>query len=173
MARFDFWTMLGYTNNAYMFMDAFGGASNVILTDNPPYTLDNFKTIFPMFPIGDAEGDIPLPVFNLFLAMANKAIKKKRYGTSWEYIMGLYIAHYLTLYLQTQNGVPGAQGVLQSSLPSGVAQSKSVDGLSISYDLLGMSEEFAGYGTYKNTIYGQQLITLTRYYGGAGMWVNG
>lgn len=35
MAYLDFVDMLGYTNNAYMMMEAFRGSSNVILTDNP------------------------------------------------------------------------------------------------------------------------------------------
>ena len=31
----DLWQMLGYQNNATMFMEAFSGTSNTILTDNP------------------------------------------------------------------------------------------------------------------------------------------
>lgn len=175
MAYVDFWSMLGFTNNAWMFMEAFGGASNIILTDNPRYDLLDFSSYFPIFKIGvgDDPGEIPEPVFELFLAMANKAIKYDRYKSQWKYIMGLYIAHYLTLYLQTQNGVPGAQAALQGALPTGIATSKSVDGLSISYDLLGMADDFKGYGTYKLTAYGQQLITMTKIYGHGGMWVNG
>ena len=52
-------------------------------------------------------------------------------------------------------------------------ESKSVDGLSISYDLLGITDDLQGYGTWKLTAYGQQLVTLTKIYGHAGMWVNG
>ena len=46
-------------------------------------------------------------------------------------------------------------------------------GLSISYDLLGITDDLQGYGTWKLTAYGQQLVTLTKIYGHAGMWVNG
>ena len=87
--------------------------------------------------------------------------------------MCLFIAHYCILYLQTQKGDANSLAALQGSMPSGIATSKSVDGLSISYDLQGVAEDLAGYGTWKYTIYGQQLATLTKPYGGAGMWVNG
>lgn len=175
MAYVDFWSMLGYTNNAWMMMEAFGGSSNVILTDNPEYTQAMFLAMFPVFKLVTEEDPtgIPVPVFNLFKAMADKTIKYDRYKGQWEYLMGLYIAHYLTLYLQTQSGTPGAQAALQGALPRGVAQSKSVDGLSISYDFMDMANDLAGYGTYKLTAYGQQLATLTKIYGHAGMWVNG
>lgn len=72
----------------------------------------------------------------------------------------------------TQQGEPGAQAALQGSVPRGIATSKSVDGLSISYDMMEVTNDLAGYGTYKLTIYGQQLATLTKNYGHAGMWVN-
>lgn len=176
MANIDLVAMLGYTNNAYMMMDAFRNSSNVILTDNPEYTLDMFKKVFKVFAIeGDdttGQDKIPVEVFNLFVAMAHAAIKKDRYFNNWEYLMGLYVAHNLALYLKTQQGDPGATNALKSSIPYGIAASKSVDGLSISYEFLGLNEDFAGYGTWKLTTYGQQLITLTKIYGHGGMWVN-
>ena len=175
MAYVDFWSILGYTNNAWMMMEVFGGSSSIILTDNPEYTQAMFSATFPVFKFVTEEDHtgIPVPVFNLFKAMADKTIKYDRYKGQWEYLMGLYIAHYLTLYLQTQSGTPGAQAALQGALPRGVAQSKSVDGLSISYDFMDMANDLARYGTYKLTAYGQQLATLTKIYGHAGMWVNG
>ena len=174
MAYIDFWSMLGYTNNAQIMMEVFGNPSNIILTDNPEYTQEMFSSVFKVFVISDEEKDgIPTYVFKLFKSMADKAIKYDRYKSHWEYLMGLFIAHNLSLFLQTQNGDPSALAALQSSKPSGVATSKSVDGLSISYDLLGVSEDLAGYGSWKLTVYGQQLATLTKIYGHSGMWLNG
>lgn len=179
--QLDFWDMLGYTNNAHMMMEAFGSSSNVILTDNPPYSMADFSATFPVFKFQtvDEHGElidnfdgIPVPVFNLFLAMANASIKYDRYKSHWKYCMALFIAHYLTLFLETQAGDPSSQAALQGAMPKGVATSKSVDGLSISYDLMGQAEDAKGYGTYKLTLYGLQLATLTRMYGSAGMWVN-
>ena len=173
----DLWQMLGYQNNATMFMEAFNGVSNTILTDNPQFTKDDFTSIFHVFPISDTfdpeNPSIPTPFFELVLVMADKAIKYDRYKGQWKYLMCLYLAHYFTLFLQTQKGDADAQSALQGALPTGVATSKSVDGLSISYDLMGMTDDLQGYGTWKLTAYGQQLVTLTKIYGHAGMWVNG
>lgn len=168
--------ILGDSNNAYMMMEVFRGASNVILTDNPEFTRDDFNEIFPVFKLQDGteikQDEIPIEVFNLFYNMANKSLKYDRFKSVWKYCMCLYIAHYMILYLMTQNGDPGAQSALAGSLPKGVASSKSVDGLSISYDFMGAAEDLSGYGTWKYTIYGQQLATITKIYGHGGMWVN-
>lgn len=168
--------ILGDSNNAYMMMEVFRGASNVILTDNPEFTRDDFNEIFPVFKLQDGteikQDEIPIEVFNLFYNMANKSLKYDRFKSVWKYCMCLYIAHYMILYLMTQNGDPGAQSALAGSLPRGIASSKSVDGLSISYDFMGAAEDLSGYGTWKYTIYGQQLATITKIYGHGGMWVN-
>ena len=173
----DFWQMLGYQNNATMFMEAFSGVSNIVITDNPEFTQEDFTSTFPVFPITDSfdseNPSIPTAFFNMVMAMANSTIKYDRYKGQWKYLMCLYMAHYFTLFLQTQKGDANAQSALQGAMPSGVATSKSVDGLSISYDLMGMTDDLSGYGTWKYTIYGQQLVTLTKMYGHAGMWVNG
>lgn len=168
--------ILGDSNNAYMMMEVFRGASNVILTDNPEFTRDDFNEIFPVFKLQDGaeikQDEIPIEVFNLFYNMANKSLKYDRFKSVWKYCMCLYIAHYMILYIMTQNGDPGAQSALVGSLPRGIASSKSVDGLSISYDFMGAAEDLSGYGTWKYTIYGQQLATITKIYGHGGMWVN-
>ena len=179
MPYIDIYGMLGLNSSAKMFMEAFEGVSNIILTDNPEYTQNDFNSVFPQFPIGeenkDANGNyIPQEVFNLFLLMANKSIKYDRYKSSWKYFMALYIAHMMVLYMQmvvNPDNVSVASA-LRGALPTGIATSKSVDGLSISYDLLG-ADDLTGYGTWKLTKYGQQLATLTKLYGKPGMWVNG
>lgn len=169
--------LLGYTNAAHMMMEVFSGASNVILTDNPPFSQSDFTAVFPVFKLATssltATGEIPQAVYNLFKGMADAAIKYDRYFNNWKYLMCLYIAHYLTLYLQTQNGDPSAANALKGALPTGIASSKSVDGLSISYEFMGVADGMEDYGTWKLTLYGLQLITLTKIFGHGGMWVNG
>ena len=184
MNSFDFWSALGFTNNALMMMETFGGSSRIILNDNPEYTLDMFKAAFPIFRIqadpseevdrtSEDDYDLPFYLFNLFRSMASASIKYDRYPDIWEYATGLYIAHYLTLALQTSLGDPGSAAVLARSMPKGVATSKSVDGLSISYDMMDIASDMEGYGSYKFTTYGMMLVTLIRPYGRGGMWVNG
>lgn len=176
----DFYNMLGSNFNALMFMESPAGVSNIVLTDNPPFTKEDFMGVFPNFPVGSENADeqgnyIPNEAFTLFLLMANKAIKYDRFKSQWKYMMCLYVAHMMVLYMQMiQNPNDDSMAnVLRNALPTGISTSKSVDGLSISYDLMGLENDFSGYGTWKLTKYGQQLITLSRIYGKPGMWVNG
>ena len=154
-------------------VEAFRSSANIILTDNPEYTKAMFLESFPVFSTSFDDGTIPEYVFNLFVGMAQASIKKDRYNSAWEFLMGLYVAHNLVLYMRTQQGDPSAANALKGSLPVGIASSKSVDGLSISYEFMGLEEDFNGYGTWKLTTYGQQLITMTKNFGRAGMWING
>lgn len=171
----DYYSMLGANNTALINMiELFRNGSPIITTDNPPFTQEDFSGIFPIFPIGSQQGQIPSEVFNLFLGMANHTIKYDRYHSNWKYLMCLYIAHHLTLYLQTQNGDATSANALKAALPTGLASSKSVDGLSISYDFTWANDsDYTGYGTWKQTEYGQQLITMTKIYGHTGAWING
>ena len=173
MANIDLVSMLGYTNNAYIMVEAFRSSANVILTDNPEYTKEMFLESFPVFSASFDDNTIPEYVFNLFVGMAQASIKKDRYNSAWEFLMGLYVAHNLVLYMRTQQGDPSAANALKGSLPVGIASSKSVDGLSISCAFVGLQEDFNGYGTWKLTTYIQQLITMTKSFGRAGMWING
>ena len=178
MAYINMWEMLGYTNNAKIFMETFSGpASNIILTDNPEFTLEDFQKTFPVFNIKD-EFDpinkvIPIEFFNLILDMANKSLKYDRFHSLWKYLMCLYIAHFCTLFLQTQQGLEGSQGALAGALPKGLATSKTVEGLSVSYDFSVTTSGLEDAGSWNLTAYGQQLVTLSSMYGHGGMWVNG
>ena len=177
MITYSIEELLGYTNNACMMMETFAGASNVILTDNPTFEQSEFTAVFPVFKLATSgttgTDEIPQAVYNLFKAMADGAIKYDRYYTNWKYLMCLYIAHYLTLYLETQSGTPGSSAALAGALPRGIASSKSVDGLSVSYEFMDVASGMEDYGTWKLTTYGLQLITLTKIYGHGGMLVNG
>ena len=147
MANIDLVSMLGYTNNAYIMVEAFRSSANIILTDNPEYTKEMFLESFPVFSASFDDSTIPEYVFNLFVGMAQASIKKDRYNSAWEFLMGLYIAHNLVLYMRTQQGDPSAANALKGSLPVGIASSKSVDGLYISYEIMGLKENSSGSST--------------------------
>ena len=83
MANIDLVSMLGYTNNAYIMVEAFRSSANIILTDNPEYTKDMFISSFPVFSASLNDGNIPEYVFNLFVGMAQASIKKDRYNSAW------------------------------------------------------------------------------------------
>ena len=77
--------------------------------------------------------------------------------------MGLFIAHWLTLFLQTKsNADDPIRNIVNSGLAKGVQTSKSAGDLSVSYDFSAVAGDYEGWGTYKLTLFGQQFISLAR-----------
>lgn len=160
-------------------VDVFGiiaGASNIRTGTNPPYTSADFLTAYPQFgKVDETTGQpiIPTTILEAWVNMANASLSKARYHDAWELCMGLFIAHFLTLYLQSAASPddPTAK-IINAGLAKGLVSSKSAGDLSISYDFSIVSgQDFAGWGTYKLTAYGQQFITLARIYAMGGMVV--
>ena len=160
-------------------VDVFGiiaGASNIRTGKNPPYTSEDFLAAYPQFGKTDEKTGqpmIPSVVLEAWVKLAHASINIARYHDAWELCMGLFIAHFLTLYLQTAASPDDPVGkIMSSGLAKGLVSSKSAGDLSISYDFSIISgQEFAGWGTYKLTAFGQQFITMARIYSMGGMVV--
>lgn len=155
----------------YADVNVFGiiaAASNVRTGGNPDYTVDDFLVAYPQF----GGGTVPEVMLKAWVNMAQSSIHKARYHDAWEICMGLYIAHWLTLYLQTATKADDAvQKKIAAGLAKGLQSSKSAGDISVSYDFGSVNEDFAGWGTYKLTAYGQQFVTLARMYAVGGMVV--
>lgn len=155
----------------YADVDVFGiiaAASNIRTGDNPEYTVDDFLAAYPQF----CGGTVPEVMIKAWVNMAQSSIHKARYHDAWEICMGLYIAHWLTLYLQTAAKADDTvQKKITAGLAKGLQSSKSAGDISVSYDFGSINEDFAGWGTYKLTAYGQQFVTLARMYAVGGMVV--
>lgn len=79
------------------------------------------------------------------------------WGTTQDYAVQLFVAH--MLYMQGPTGASGAA----SGGSSGAVQSKSVDKVSVSYDVAAGTYEGAGW--YNLSPYGVDLYRLIRIYG--------
>lgn len=111
-----------------------------------------FRTIFPEF----AEATIyPSAAINFWLQAAANQININAWGKSYAQGMGLYVAHQLSVAGGNKKG--GIQGA------GGVVASKSVGGVSVSYDTASSSEKDAGYWNLTN--YGRQYWRLARLFG--------
>ncbi len=147
------------------------GASNVVGGDNPPYTLDTFYKWFPQFE-GLAELEFLLPQF---IAMADATVKIKRWHSRWEMGMGLFVAHFATLFLQTMGTGPEcestAASVLSAAQARGLQTSKSVGDVSVSYDYSYIINDLEGWAEWKSTKYGTSFATFAKMLGKAGMYV--
>lgn len=156
----------------YSDMDVFGiiaGASNIRTGGDSEYTTAMFLEAYPQF--SNAE-IVPLVVVNAWVKIAKASIHKNRYHDAWEVAMGLFIAHWLMLFVQgaAKEDDP-VQKVINAGLAKGLQTSKSAGDLSVSYDFSSITSDFNGWGTYKLTIYGQQFVTLARIYSIGGMCV--
>lgn len=158
-------------------VDVFGiiaGAANIRRGTNPPYTSEDFLRLYPQFGKTDDNGNsiIPSVVIDAWVAMAHASLSEARYCDAWEMAMGFFIAHNLTLYLQTMASPEDPIGkIINAGLAKGVQSSKSAGDLSVSYDFSLVTGDMDGWGTYKLTAYGQQLITLMKLYSMGGMVV--
>lgn len=159
-------------------VDVFGiiaGASNIRRGNNPPYTSEDFLAAYPQFgKIDETTGQpiIPSVVLEAWVKMADASIQQARYHDAWELCMGLFIAHWLTLYLQTMANPDDPIGkIIGNGLSKGLQSSKSADDLSVSYDFSAITGDFNGWGTYKLTAFGQQFVTMAKLFGMGGMAV--
>lgn len=141
-------------------------ASNIVTGSNPQYTSADFLLMYPQFT------KVPSFVTEAWVKMAHASLNINRYHDMWEMVMGLFIAHYLTLYLQSATNPEDSIGkIVNAGLAKGLQTSKSVDGLSVSYNFDTVAKDFDGWGTYKQTAFGQQFITIAKMAGMGGMVV--
>lgn len=148
------------------------GSSNLKPGTNPPFTLEDFYSIYPQFG-KDTEGKQAIPEFMIesYIELANNCIKQIRWHKSWKIGMSLYIAHFCTLYAQSICDVnQGVNGISESGKTKGLDTSISVGGVSVSTDY-SATNNVSGYTGWQLTSYGQQLIQLARLYGKGNMMV--
>lgn len=141
-------------------------ASNIkSILHNPPFTREQFLEIYPQFT------QVNESVYTLYFKMANASISYGRWGDAWELGMCLFIAHYLTLYLQITNGLDEnspAYKVIQNSISQGLVSSKSAGSLSKSYEYGSINDDLDGYADFKLTVFGQQFTRMAKLMGKGG-----
>ena len=119
-------------------------------------TVQAFRNAFPAFP---AEA-FPDGIVFIRLTLADKFFSPSVWTDDdvRNHVMGLYVAHFLTVAGSKASGGSGREG---SSI--GLVASKSVDGASISYDNATTAQEGAGF--WNASIYGRELYQLMQLFG--------
>lgn len=141
-------------------------ASNVRGGIDSAYDAAEFLTVYPQF------GELPTAVIEMYVNMAKESILESRWFSKHKIALGLYIAHYLTMWSETSSATPLTAAELASKGESkGSVMSKSMDGLSVSYGQSAGENDLTGWGTWKNTLFGQQLVTMARSVGRGGMYI--
>ena len=131
-------------------------------------TREDFLELYPQF----TPDNIPEAVLTMYLDLANKSIQEARWREYRNTDVGLFVAHFCTLWLEgtvAENATPAE--ITAAGAAKGLVGSKSVSGVSVSYDNSTVLSDFAGYGAWKLTKYGVQLLTLLRIVGKGGIAV--
>lgn len=131
------------------------------------YDRARFLEFFPQF-----TNKVSDSLIDTYIGMAIECIPYSRWQTQWSFGVSLFVAHFLTLYLMTQDDptCPASQVIAKSKSAMGIASSKSVGDVSISYDH-GYLDSVNSWGTWNLTVYGQQYVTLAKLMGKGGMYV--
>ena len=142
-------------------------AANLGAGANPQYAYMDFLNDFPQFAdkinlnSGASPTGISLSLLQKFIDMANASISFSKYAEVWSYCMGLYVAHFCSLYLSAT----------LSADPLLLKTAESVGDVSVSYDVNSMADDLKNFGTFKATSYGQQLATFAKMVGAGGMTI--
>ncbi|MDR5616908.1 DUF4054 domain-containing protein [Arsenophonus sp.] len=124
-------------------------------------TIQQFRDDFPQF---NDEVKFPDVQIQFRLNLADKFLNENVSGSDvFPYWVGLFVAHYLTLYVIDARSLQ-VGGVGSSS--SGVATSKSVDKVSVSYDNSFTLNPNAGF--WNNTRYGAEFYQWVLMLGAGG-----
>jgi hypothetical protein len=135
--------------------------------DNPPYIVSDFTDFYPQF-IGNVDSQL----IENYIGVANGIVSQSTWGSQWKFGMALVIAHFLTLYLQAGGGCnPTTASITAGGGVKGQVASKSVDGLSFSYDYGNTASGLDGWANWKSTSFGLQFATLARMYGKSGLYI--
>nr|DAG76990.1 MAG TPA: head to tail adaptor [Caudoviricetes sp.] len=141
-------------------------ASNIKKEEHPEYTKETFLLLYPQF-----RGVLPDAALDMYVDLGLSCVNYKRFNRMWKAAIGLFIAHFCTLYLQSMQpeGTDASQ-VLASASSAGMVTSESADGVSYSRDGSALND-LNGWAAFKMTTFGVQFATMAKLVGRGGMYV--
>ena len=147
-----------------------GTASN-ITTCRGNYTAEMFQTDYPQFYTAEGVCLLPESMLENFIDMANANIQTDRWGDSWRFAVGLYVAHYVTLFLRTYtpSSTTAEQAAATGALV-GIVKSATLGDSSVTYDTESIVSGTEKWGDLNATTYGQLLATRAKLMGMGGMY---
>lgn len=115
---------------------------------------------------------LPQPVLQLYINLASATLQQARWLDYWQMAMGLFVAHFATLWLRSE-GNPGSTAgqIARSGLEAGIVISNSAG--DVSKSIKTVNEDLAGFGAWTETTYGTQLATFAKIIGMGGMYIYG
>lgn len=136
------------------------------------YTAGQFKAEYPQFCDSSGQCFLPDVQLNELVKMANACIQPDKWLDSWHYAVGLYVAHYATLFLRTYaESSPTAAQAAASGALVGVVKSATLGDSSVTYDTSALTAGTEDWGDLNATTYGQMLANRAKLIGVAGSYV--
>lgn len=137
-------------------------ANSVTLSAAPTTTVPAIITVY-------TAQLVPLFIIQTYINLAYASLMSSRWREAWIVAMGFYVAHFLTLYMQSDGRTSGPLGqAVASGLQAGITVSESADGVSWSGQIL---SGLQNWGAWQLTSYGVQLITMARAVGAGLIYV--
>ena len=135
------------------------------------YTAEQFQEDFPQFYNSEGTCLVPASMLAEIISMANSCVQPDKWMESWRYAVGLYVAHYATLYLRTYaESSPTASQAAASGALVGIVKSATLGDSSVSYDTTSVTHGTADWGDLNATTYGQMLANRAKLIGAAGSY---
>jgi hypothetical protein len=112
---------------------------------------------------------LPILVIQLYINLATSCLQQLRWGQMWYLAMGFYVAHFCTLFIQSDQGANlTAAEVATSGLQQGIITSQSAGDVSASTQPVTGLDDWAGWNL---TAYGIQLVTFAKVMGAGIMYL--
>jgi hypothetical protein len=112
---------------------------------------------------------VPLAVVNAYIALASASLLQPRWGDAWQIAMGLYVAHFVTLWLRSDGDTYSTPGkAAAAGLARGITVSKSAGGVSQG---LQVTPGLEAWGSWTQTSYGEQLASMAKVVGSGPIWI--
>lgn len=144
-------------------------ASNIVSGVSGAYTEAMFYEDFPQFKDSNSattKGFVPSALMTLYIKMCNDAVAPARWGEVWRLAAGLFVAHYVTLYLRANkgnaNGSATATKAADTGAMIGIPTGASLGDASVSYDTSSITNATENWGQWNLTSYGQQFASMAR-----------
>lgn len=136
------------------------------------YTVEQFQADYPQFFTAEGISLLPPSMLCKIIDMANTAVQPDKWLDSWRFAVGLYAAHYVTLYLRsyaTSNETAAAAAA--SGALVGVVKSATLGDSSVAYDTSAITAGTDDWGDLNSTTYGQMFANRAKLIGLTGTLV--
>lgn len=136
------------------------------------YTVEQFRADYPQFFTAEGVSLLPPSMLCKVIDMANTAIQPDKWLDEWRFAVGLYTAHYATLFLRSyapSNETP--QQAAASGALVGVVKSATLGDSSVTYDTSAITAGTDDWGDLNSTTYGQMFANRAKLIGLAGTLV--